>query len=158
MCACLFLHTEILLPYYQGLLRPYFVALLLCPLLFYLCVCVCVCVFVCVEVFISWCCGGLDKRTVQNVLVLEHILLDWRIWHRAEEEVQWLQCIVSCVLELSIHTIYFHVCTCQVWQSILWQLQKLLSPEEAGEALDTNIECFHKSLAIIKILLTSKVT
>ena len=124
----------------------------------FVCVCVCVCVFVCVQVFIAWCCGGLDKRTVQNVLVLEHILLDWRIWHRAEEEVQWLQCIVSCVLELSIHTIYFHVCTCQVWQSILWQLQKLLSLEEAGEALDTNIECFHKSLAIIKILLTSKVT
>ena len=41
---------------------------------------------------------------------------------------------------------------------MLWQLQKLLSPEEAGDALDSNIECFHKASAIIKILLTSKVT
>ena len=45
----------------------------------------------------------------------------------------------------------------QVWQSVLWQLQKLLSPEEAADALDSNIECFHKASAIIKILLTSKV-
>ena len=40
---------------------------------------------------------------------------------------------------------------------MLWQLQKLLSPEEAGEALDSNIDCFHKAKAIVKILLTSKV-
>ena len=46
------------------------------------------CVCSCMKVFVAWCCGGLDKRTVKNELVLEHILLDWRIWHRAEEEVQ----------------------------------------------------------------------
>ena len=51
------------------------------------------------------------------------------------------------------------MCVClQVWKSVLWQLQKLLSPEEAGNALDSNIECFHAASAIIKILLTSKVT
>ena len=41
---------------------------------------------------------------------------------------------------------------------MLWHLQKLLSPEEAHDALDSNIECFHKASAIIKILLTSKVS
>lgn len=44
-----------------------------------------------------------------------------------------------------------------MWQDVLWQLQKLLSPEEALEALDSNTECFHKARAIVKILLTSKV-
>ena len=52
---------------------------------------------------------------------------------------------------------YVHDGVFQVWQGVLWQLQKLLSAEEAGEALDSNIECFHNSHAIIKILLTSKV-
>ena len=44
-----------------------------------------------------------------------------------------------------------------MWKDVLWQLQKLLSPEEALEALDSNTECFHKAGAIVKILLTSKV-
>lgn len=44
-----------------------------------------------------------------------------------------------------------------MWQDVLWQLQKLLSPEEALDALDSNTECFHKAGAIVKILLTSKV-
>ena len=39
-----------------------------------------------VQVFIRWCCG-FEGRTVQNVSILECILLDWRIWHRAPEEV-----------------------------------------------------------------------
>ena len=51
----------------------------------------------------------------------------------------------------------FPVMCLQVWQEVLWQLQKLLSPEEAGRALDSNLQHFHSAQAIIKILLTSKV-
>jgi len=39
-----------------------------------------------VQVFIRWCCGP-ERKAIHNVPVLEHILLDWRIWHRASEEV-----------------------------------------------------------------------
>ena len=51
----------------------------------------------------------------------------------------------------------FEFVICQVWKDVLWQLQRLLSPEEALEALDSNVECFHQAGAIGKILLTSKV-
>ena len=126
-----------------------------------------------VQVLVTWCCGHIDKRAVRNVAILEHILLDWRIWHRTEEEVN-----CTHIHKLYTHALYIiweyythmhcvQAAHCllysrvayllQVWQGILWQLQKLLSPEEAGETLDANIECFHRANSINKILLTSKV-
>ena len=38
------------------------------------------------EVFMNWCCGVEHKR-IKSLAVLESILLDWRIWHKASEGV-----------------------------------------------------------------------
>lgn len=62
-------------------------------------------------------------------------------------------CVPVLTLSQYVHSVVF----LQVWQEVLWQLQKLLSPEEAGHALDSNLQYFHSVQAIIKILLTSKV-
>lgn len=51
--------------------------------------------------FLTWCCGA-DRQKVQDVSVLEHILLDWRIWHVAPEGV---------------------------WEKVLWSLEQLLTRE-----------------------------
>ena len=53
------------------------------------------------QTFLTWCCGS-DLTQVKVVSVLRHILLDWRIWHKAEE---------------------------RVWEQLLWELEKLLTRE-----------------------------
>ena len=53
------------------------------------------------QVLLTWCCG-VKRKIVKDVPVLEHILLDWRIWHKASEET---------------------------WKWLLWKLEKLLAEE-----------------------------
>lgn len=35
---------------------------------------------------LTWCCGE-DKKQVKDVSILSHVLLDWRIWHKASPTV-----------------------------------------------------------------------
>lgn len=76
---------------------------------------------------LEWCCGR-ERVEVVETEVLEHILLDWHIWHKASEGV---------------------------WSELLWQLECLLSPDNPYYM--TNLELFNNSKGIVKILLTSKV-
>ena len=90
--------------------------------------------FTCIQVFLSWCCG-VERCQVKDVDLLEHILLDWRIWDRAAPGV---------------------------WEYLLWQLEQLITPPEVANKEcpnreNYNIECFLKAGAIVRILLTSKV-
>ncbi len=55
------------------------------------------------QLFITWCCGA-DRQHVQDVSVLEHILLDWRIWHAAPKGV---------------------------WEKVLWTLEQLLTRDSS---------------------------
>ena len=34
------------------------------------------------QTLLTWCCGE-DRKQVKDISVLSHILLDWRIWHKA---------------------------------------------------------------------------
>ncbi len=61
------------------------------------------------------------------VSVLRHILLDWRVWHKAEEGV---------------------------WSQLLGELEKLLSHDRYGSL---NRDQFARAGAIKLILLTTKV-
>ena len=72
---------------------------------------------------------------MRDVAILEHILLDWRIWDKAVEKD---------------------------WQYLLWQLEQLLKPPDAASKncpsrASFNINCFIKANAVVRILLTSKV-
>ena len=78
--------------------------------------------------FLDWCCGT-ERAEVKDVQILEYILLDWRIWHRAETEV---------------------------WSGLLWQLEQLLNPDNPH--VKSNHLQFTEAKALIKILLTSKVS
>ena len=79
------------------------------------------------QVFLDWSCGR-DRIEVKDIEVLEHILLDWHIWHQASEEV---------------------------WSKLLQQLEELLNPNTADAEM--NQVHFQHSNAIVKILLMSKV-
>ena len=73
---------------------------------------------------------------MRDVAILEHILLDWRIWDKALEKD---------------------------WQYLLWQLEQLLKPPDAASKncpsrASFNINCFIKANAVVRILLTSKVS
>ena len=35
---------------------------------------------------LTWCCGE-DKQQIKDVSILSHVLLDWRIWHKAPPTV-----------------------------------------------------------------------
>ena len=61
--------------------------------------------------------------------MLSLILLDWRVWHKAEEAV---------------------------WKKVLWSLEKLLSSDDPL-TLNINHEAFAVASAIVKILLIGKV-
>ena len=65
---------------------------------------------------------------MKDIEVLEHILLDWHIWHQASEEV---------------------------WSKLLQQLEDLLNPNTADAEM--NQIHFQHANAIVKILLMSKV-
>ena len=80
-----------------------------------------------VQVFIDWCCGR-ERVEVVDTEVLEHILLDWHIWHKASDGV---------------------------WSELLWQLECLLSPDNPH--YKTNLAQFNSAHGIVKILLISKV-
>lgn len=73
-----------------------------------------------------WCCGA-ELLQVKVISVLHHILLDWRVWHKAEEGV---------------------------WSKLLGELEKLLSHDKYGSL---NCEQFVRAGAIKLILLTPKV-
>lgn len=77
-------------------------------------------------VFLDWSCGR-DRIEVKDIEVLEHILLDWHIWHQASEEV---------------------------WSKLLQQLEDLLNPDTADAEM--NQIHFQHANAIVKILLMSK--
>ena len=38
------------------------------------------------QTLLSWCCGE-DKQLIKDVSILSHVLLDWRIWHKAPPTV-----------------------------------------------------------------------
>ena len=84
----------------------------------------------------------MDRSQVRDIAILEHILLDWRIWDKAVEDV---------------------------WKYLLWQLEQLLKPPDVATVEfasskncpsqeSFNIKCFLKANAIVRILLTSKVS
>ncbi len=75
---------------------------------------------------LKWCCGS-ELCQVKVVSVLRHILLDWRVWHKADEGV---------------------------WSQLLGELEKLLSHDRYGSV---NRDQFVRAGAIKLILLTTKV-
>ena len=36
----------------------------------------------CFQTLLTWCCGE-DKQQIKDISILSHVLLDWRIWHKA---------------------------------------------------------------------------
>ncbi len=81
----------------------------------------------CVQTMLTWCCGDSKLAQVKVVSVLQHVLLDWRVWHKAEEGV---------------------------WSKLLTELEQLLSHEKFASI---NREQFGRAGAIKLILLTTKV-
>ena len=38
------------------------------------------------QTLLTWCCGE-NKQQIKDVSILSHVLLDWRIWHKAPPTV-----------------------------------------------------------------------
>lgn len=83
------------------------------------------------QVILNWCCDS-ELKQVKVVPVLNHILLDWRIWHKAPQGV---------------------------WEKLLCHLEQLLVTPSNGIVSQSSVNwhSFLESNAIGKLLLTSKV-
>lgn len=79
------------------------------------------------QVFFNWCSGS-EWLEIYDTEILEHILLDWHIWHKAPENV---------------------------WLNLLKHLQDLLNP--TNQYSEANLGHFQSVEAIVKILCISKV-
>ena len=79
------------------------------------------------QVFFNWCCGT-EWVEVYDIDILDDVLLDWHIWHKATDHV---------------------------WCNLLKHLEDLLCP--TNPHAEVNLAHFLSINAIVKILCISKV-